>query len=184
MTSTIRFVTLAFDCLRRRKIMMPQVAGSPALKASFPKSLSNVRSTRCSAAASTRTSSSLAPGASILLHATSWPSARSASTALRRKFSLARNRMKRSGRVYRIDLLRPQHADRMLEAGEQVLANQAQLLVKDRLLRPASAMSSNRKSTLSLVPRTTGLPTRIFGLISIRSWRGMVIAGTNSAVYF
>jgi hypothetical protein len=64
-----------------RKSTMPQLAGSPDLKASSPKSLSKVRRTRASACAWASTSRSVIPGDSVLTHRTSWPACLSASTA-------------------------------------------------------------------------------------------------------
>jgi hypothetical protein len=75
-----------------RKSTTPHSSGSRRRKASSPKSLSKVKSTRRSPAARASTSSSELPGASVRIQATSWPALRSAATASPGTFSSARKR--------------------------------------------------------------------------------------------
>ena len=69
--STINWARYSADCIGMRSKTIPHLAGRPDLKASSPKSLSNVSKTRSSSDASARTSSSTLPGALSRIHRTS-----------------------------------------------------------------------------------------------------------------
>ena len=80
-----------------RSKMTPQDGGSDDPLANSPKSLSKVKRIRSSRTAQSRTWWSGIPGATVLTQMTSWPAAKSPSTAEPGKFSPARNRV--SGRA-------------------------------------------------------------------------------------
>lgn len=81
------------DGAEMRKRIIPLSAGSLRRNANSPKSLSNVTTMRFSRCARSRTSTSLIPGESVRIQATSWPCWRKAVTASPGKFSFANKRI-------------------------------------------------------------------------------------------